>query len=56
MPTFTARYRSKNPCKVCHIHVEAGEKMVWSRRNRGVFYHDACFNSNDIREDVKADG
>lgn len=45
MAKFTARYRTPNPCKVCGKHVEAGELIVWSRRNRGIFYHAACFDS-----------
>src|ERR1700676_639204 len=46
MPTFTARYQPINPCKVCNQVIRKGQLMVWSRRNRGVYYHNACFAAN----------
>lgn len=42
--SFIAKYRTPVPCKVCGKHVEKGERIVWSRRNRGVFYHEHCYN------------
>ena len=54
--TFRARYRTSNPCKVCGKFVEIGDLMSWSRRNRGVYYHAACFNANtkDVLEKLEA--
>lgn len=56
MATFKAKYRTETPCKVCNLHVEKGEMLVWSRRNRGVFYHQACFDTYKPVETVNEKG
>lgn len=56
MANFKAAARTENPCKVCGIFVEAGEMFVWSRRLRGVTYHQACFDSFKPVETVNEKG
>lgn len=56
MANFRAARRTENPCKVCGIYVEAGYMVVWSRRNKGVVYHQTCFNTFKPVETVNDKG